>query len=64
MLTTGTFLGGVCWIGDEAMEAGRFMRQNGPVKLEPASNKLSDSIRRLGFPIGRLRTGTPPRIRR
>ena len=63
VLTTGTFLGGVCWIGDEAMPAGRFMRQKQghDIALEPASNALSDSIRKY-FPLGRLRTGTPPRL--
>ena len=32
------------------------------IKIEPASLALSDSIKRLKFPVGRLRTGTPPRI--
>jgi tRNA uridine 5-carboxymethylaminomethyl modification enzyme len=50
------------------MEAGRFMRHtdvdmdSGETKLEPAQNALADSIRRFGFPVGRLRTGTPPRL--
>ena len=63
VLTTGTFLGGVCWIGDEAIPAGRFMRQKQgrDTEVEPASNFLSQSIKRY-FPLGRLRTGTPPRL--
>jgi tRNA uridine 5-carboxymethylaminomethyl modification enzyme len=32
------------------------------IKLEPPSNALAQSIKRLNFPIGRLRTGTPPRL--
>lgn len=34
------------------------------IKIEPASQALSDSIKRLEFPVSRLRTGTPPRISR
>jgi tRNA uridine 5-carboxymethylaminomethyl modification enzyme len=77
VLTTGTFLGGRCHIGQEKVEAGRLMRHDSDdqipsdrlanlgtssVAIEPASNALSKTIRRLGFPVGRLRTGTPPRI--
>ena len=54
ILTTGTFLGGVIHIGNEKFSAGR----NG----DEASNKLSQKIRKLNLPIGRLKTGTPPRI--
>ncbi|MDC1260722.1 tRNA uridine-5-carboxymethylaminomethyl(34) synthesis enzyme MnmG [Pseudomonadota bacterium] len=54
ILTTGTFLGGVIHIGSEKFSAGR----NG----DEASNKLSQKIRKLNLPIGRLKTGTPPRI--
>ena len=50
------------------MPAGRFMRQeenptnkNKEIKLEPASNDLAENLRKR-FPIGRLRTGTPPRL--
>ena len=35
---------------------------NKKIVIEPASLALSDSIKRLNFPVGRLRTGTPPRI--
>ena len=54
VLTTGTFLGGVIHIGNERILAGR-------IGDEP-SNHLSKKIRELNLPIGRLKTGTPPRL--
>ena len=54
VLTTGTFLGGVIHIGNERIQAGR-------IGDEP-SNHLSKRIRELNLPIGRLKTGTPPRL--
>ncbi len=54
VLTTGTFLGGVIHIGNERIPAGR-------IGDEP-SNHLSKRIRELNLPIGRLKTGTPPRL--
>ena len=54
VLTTGTFLGGVIHIGNERIPAGR-------IGDEP-SNRLSKKIRELKLPIGRLKTGTPPRL--
>ncbi len=54
VLTTGTFLGGIIHIGDERFPAGR-------MGDEP-SNQLSKRIRDLNLPIGRLKTGTPPRL--
>ncbi len=54
VLTTGTFLGGVIHIGNETIQAGR-------IGDEP-SNHLSKKIRELNLPIGRLKTGTPPRL--
>ena len=54
VLTTGTFLGGVIHIGNERIQAGR-------IGDEP-SNYLSKKIRNLNLPIGRLKTGTPPRL--
>ena len=54
VLTTGTFLGGVIHIGNERIPAGR-------IGDEP-SNHLSRKIRELNLPIGRLKTGTPPRL--
>jgi tRNA uridine 5-carboxymethylaminomethyl modification enzyme len=68
VLTTGTFLSATCHIGQEVFPAGRFMRSkpaedgDPQIKLEPPSNALAQSIKRLNFPIGRLRTGTPPRL--
>ncbi|KAF0676320.1 tRNA uridine 5-carboxymethylaminomethyl modification enzyme MnmG [Profundibacterium mesophilum KAUST100406-0324] len=56
VLTTGTFLDGVIHIGREQIPAGRMG--------EAPSNKLADRIRSLKLPLGRLKTGTPPRIKR
>ena len=71
IMTTGTFLGGRVHIGRESQEAGRFMRSGGKLIddsknkeiLEPPSNEMSKCIKALGFPVGRMRTGTPPRIK-
>ena len=54
ILTTGTFLRGIMHIGSKQWEGGRLD--------EPASNELSKSLRRLGLTLGRLKTGTPPRL--
>ena len=54
VLTTGTFLGGVIHIGDRQMPAGRMG--------EAPANGLSRSLARLGLALGRLKTGTPPRL--
>ena len=54
VITTGTFLGGKIFIGNESFEAGRIG--------DNSSSKLSQKIRSLGFPVGRLKTGTPPRL--
>ncbi len=54
VLTTGTFLRGLIHIGEETTPAGR-------VGEAPALG-LSDTLARLGFPLGRLKTGTPPRL--
>ena len=54
VLTTGTFLRGLIHIGDERFPAGR-MGEN-------ASVGLSATMSRLGFKLGRLKTGTPPRL--
>ena len=56
ILTTGTFLRGMIHIGKQSVPGGR--------KDEPASNHLSVSLERLGFRLGRLKTGTPPRLHR
>jgi tRNA uridine 5-carboxymethylaminomethyl modification enzyme len=55
ILTTGTFLRGLMHSGEKQSQGGRL----GDI----ASNQLSDSLRALGFPLGRLKTGTPPRLR-
>ncbi|MFO1141241.1 MAG: tRNA uridine-5-carboxymethylaminomethyl(34) synthesis enzyme MnmG [Amaricoccus sp.] len=54
VLTTGTFLRGVIHIGEERRAAGR--------AGDPASERLAARIEDLGAPLGRLKTGTPPRI--
>lgn len=54
VITAGTFLGGVIHIGKESFPGGR--------KGEAAANRLSVSLRALGFRLGRLKTGTPPRL--
>ncbi|MEM9898208.1 MAG: tRNA uridine-5-carboxymethylaminomethyl(34) synthesis enzyme MnmG [Pseudomonadota bacterium] len=55
ILTTGTFLRGVIHIGDVARSGGRFG--------ESAATRLADRILSFGLPLGRLKTGTPPRLR-
>jgi tRNA uridine 5-carboxymethylaminomethyl modification enzyme len=54
ILTTGTFLKGLIHIGFTRFAAGRMG--------DPASMALSDSLRTLGFMMGRLKTGTTPRL--
>lgn len=54
VLTTGTFLGGLIHIGDRKIPAGR--------AGEEPSNGLSWVLRGTGLQIGRLKTGTPPRL--
>ena len=56
ILTTGTFLRGLIHIGESQVEAGR--------AAEPPSIGLSLNLTQLGFEIGRLKTGTPPRLNR
>jgi len=54
VLTTGTFLNGLIHVGKKTFQAGR--------SGEPASIKLADCVRGIGFKTGRLKTGTPPRL--
>jgi tRNA uridine 5-carboxymethylaminomethyl modification enzyme len=54
VLTTGTFLGGVLFRGRERMEGGRVG--------EHAAIELARQLRALDLPMGRLKTGTPPRL--
>jgi tRNA uridine 5-carboxymethylaminomethyl modification enzyme len=56
IVTTGTFLNGLIHVGDERRPAGRHG--------EPPSRSLAESIRSCGFAMGRLKTGTPPRLHR
>jgi len=55
ILCNGTFLKGRIFIGDEAFPGGR----NG----EKSSDALSERLKKLGFRVDRLKTGTPPRIK-
>ncbi len=54
VLAAGTFLGGLIHMGRRTLPAGR--------DGEPPAAALSQSLRRLGFRLGRLKTGTPPRL--
>ena len=54
VLTVGTFLGGRIHIGESNSSGGR--------AGDPASNRLADRLREMPFRVGRLKTGTPPRI--
>jgi len=56
ILTTGTFLNGLCHVGEHKFAAGR--------SGEKTSLRLADSILGIGFQMGRLKTGTPPRLER
>lgn len=54
VIATGTFLNGKIHTGHKSHSAGR--------AGEPASIELAENLKDLGFPVGRLKTGTPPRI--
>jgi tRNA uridine 5-carboxymethylaminomethyl modification enzyme len=54
ILTTGTFLRGLIHIGLDHFPAGRMG--------DPPSNQLSEQLKELGFEVGRLKTGTTPRL--
>jgi tRNA uridine 5-carboxymethylaminomethyl modification enzyme len=54
ILTTGTFLNGLIHIGEKRVPAGRVN--------EPPATHLTNSLRKLGLEIGRLKTGTCPRL--
>jgi len=56
ILATGTFLGGTLFVGTETTTGGR--------RGEPAATRLTRSLVELGLRVGRLKTGTPPRILR
>src|SRR5215210_5599156 len=54
VVAAGTFLNGLIHTGRRTYTAGR--------AGEPASIELAENLKRLGFPVGRLKTGTPPRL--
>ena len=54
VIATGTFLNGTIHTGPRTFSAGR--------AGEPASIELAESLKKIGFPVGRLKTGTPPRL--
>jgi tRNA uridine 5-carboxymethylaminomethyl modification enzyme len=54
IVATGTFLNGTIHTGRRSFSGGR--------AGEPASNELAQSLKKIGFPVGRLKTGTPPRL--
>jgi tRNA uridine 5-carboxymethylaminomethyl modification enzyme len=54
VLTTGTFLNGLIHCGRKTFQAGR--------AGDPAAIRLAASVRAIGFQMGRLKTGTPPRL--
>lgn len=54
VIAAGTFLNGLVHTGKTTYTAGRVG--------EPASIELAETLKRLGFPVGRLKTGTPPRL--
>ncbi len=54
VLTTGTFMRGLMHTGEQRTEGGRVG--------EGAAASVSDALRELGFELGRLKTGTPPRL--
>ncbi len=56
VLTAGTFLRGVIHVGSESHPAGRVG--------EPPAEGIARTLERLGLPLGRLKTGTPPRLAR
>ena len=56
ILTTGTFMKGLIHIGEKKIPGGRID--------EPSAENISGSLRRLGFEVRRLKTGTPPRLHR
>lgn len=56
VVTTGTFMRGLMHTGEEQVPGGR--------RGEQAANGISKSLHEMGFELGRLRTGTPPRLRK
>lgn len=54
IITSGTFMNGLMYVGKVKKEGGR--------ESQPASYGLSDQLKKIGFEVGRMKTGTPARI--
>eukprot|EP00966_Prymnesium_polylepis_P065650 1523248-Prymnesium_polylepis.1 len=62
VLTAGTFLRGKIHIGRESRPAGRMVRESESGEVEPPTVGIAATLDRMGLPLARLKTGTPPRL--
>ncbi|MBN9515195.1 MAG: tRNA uridine-5-carboxymethylaminomethyl(34) synthesis enzyme MnmG [Alphaproteobacteria bacterium] len=62
ILTTGTFLRGLIHMGETKIPAGRVRGNGRDDVVEQPSTALAQTLHRLGFALGRLKTGTPARL--